>query len=465
MTGMENKIIILDPGFFKKSILQDILAKYGFNVRVITDINGLREELEASPAGMALCRVNSKMFHNAALLDDFRRLADEKNVPCAVISSGSDIDFYLKSLENGVSHIITTPLVGESLADRIREIINMEKTAEQGVDPVRLELTYGGRNYSLSVTPVHLVHFIVSLLHGSVNQSQMLSDVMHRKNELHQKVCQPDMFDGTRMKSEAESALERDMYRALDRGEFMLHYQPVISLEDDRVSSFEALIRWNHPTRGLLHPSEFIPFAEKLPIIVPLGFWIIEEAARQINLWQEKDRVNFSILIGVNLSANQFINPDLSSWIVDLVNRVGIDPGLIAFEITESAFMSDMESANIQLLKLKSNNHLIYMDDFGTGYSSLSYLQHFPVDTIKIDQSFVRWMHIDEQSEQIVRSVVGLAHNLKMKVVAEGVEEEEHRVMLKDIDCDFGQGFLFAPPLDPDGVVEFINKQNRRKKS
>ena len=101
--------------------------------------------------------------------------------------------------------------------------------------------------------------------------------------------------------------------------------------------------------------------------------------------------------------------------------------------------MSDMESANIQLLKLKSNNHLIYMDDFGTGYSSLSYLQHFPVDTIKIDQSFVRWMHIDEQSEQIVRSVVGLAHNLKMKVVAEGVEEEEHRVMLKDIDCDFGQ--------------------------
>lgn len=462
MAGMAKKLIIFDPGFFKKSLLQDILAKYGFDVRVTTDIDGILEQLKDFGPEMILFRVTSKMYKNDSLLDDLRILAEENNVPCAVISSGSDIDFYLKSLESGMSHIITTPLGGESFAGRIGEIID-EKNALMSDDAqIRLDLSYGGKDYSFSVTPSRLAQFIVSLLHDSVNQSQMLADVIHRKHSLHQKVCNPELFEGTRMKTEVEFAFEKDMFHALDRSEFTLHYQPVISLADDRIFSFEALIRWNHPKRGLLHPSEFIPFAEKLPIIVPLGFWIIEEAARQIGQWKRRDGIDYPILIGVNLSANQFVNPDLSSWIVALINKTGIDPALIAFEITESAFMTDMELANIQLLKLKSNNHLIYMDDFGTGYSSLSYLQHFPVDTIKIDQSFVRWMHIDEQSEQIVRSVVGLAHNLKMKVVAEGVEEDEHRVMLKDLKCDYGQGFLFAPPLDPTGVVDYIKKFNHR---
>jgi EAL domain-containing protein (putative c-di-GMP-specific phosphodiesterase class I) len=259
--------------------------------------------------------------------------------------------------------------------------------------------------------------------------------------------------------------LENELFRGLQRGEFMLHYQPIISLADERISGFEALIRWNHPVRGLLSPDEFIPFAEQIPFIIPLGFWIIEEAVKQLMEWERIFKSGSGIHIGVNLSASQFVSQELSSGISDIINKYGISTEKIAFEITETAFMSDMELANIQLLKLKSNNHIIYMDDFGTGYSSLSYLQHFPVDILKIDQSFVRWMHLDEQSEHIVRSVVALAHNLGMRVVAEGVDEDEHLPLLNELSCDFVQGFYFSPPMNAEDAKEFIIKYSGRKRS
>ncbi|HOW83870.1 MAG TPA: EAL domain-containing protein, partial [Spirochaetota bacterium] len=169
------------------------------------------------------------------------------------------------------------------------------------------------------------------------------------------------------------------------------------------------------------------------------------------------------IRVNVNLSARQFVLDELCERIFRIVEEYRVPPESLAFEITESAFMEDMESANLMLLKLKAGKHRIYMDDFGTGYSSLSYLQHFPVDTLKIDKSFVEWMHIDEQSEQIVRAIIDLAHNLKMTVVAEGVEVDEHRDVLKKYGCDYGQGYYFSKPLDVPAARQYLRKMKASK--
>jgi len=255
--------------------------------------------------------------------------------------------------------------------------------------------------------------------------------------------------------TEEETLLEKEMYRALDNNEFELYYQPVINLSKNKLHGFEALIRWNDPQKGLVSPGTFIPIAEKSPIIIALGFWIVDQAAKQIKKWID-DGIDFIPQVNVNLSATQFLYPDLPDEIIAIINKYSIPNDSIAFELTESSFMADNKAANISLLTLRSQGYKIYLDDFGTGYSSLSYLLHFPVDIIKIDMSFVEWMHIDEQSEQIVKSVITMAHNMKMKVVAEGVSEEDHISMLKQWNCDYVQGYYYSKPLPQKAATEYI---------
>jgi len=255
-----------------------------------------------------------------------------------------------------------------------------------------------------------------------------------------------------------EQSLEKELYRAFGKKEFLLYYQPVISLKNDNLYGFESLIRWQHPERGLVSPDDFIPVAERSKIIVPMGFWIVEAATEQLAQWEKDFNLNKSLHLNVNLSPKQFVSKELFKRVSNILKSNSVLPENIVLEITETAFMENMESANLTLLEFKAMNHHVYMDDFGTGYSSLSYLQHFPVDTLKIDKSFVEWMHIDEQSEMIVKSIIDLAHNLGMKVVAEGVETEEHLVQLKKLGCDFGQGYYFAKPLHPDDAEAYISK-------
>ncbi len=252
-----------------------------------------------------------------------------------------------------------------------------------------------------------------------------------------------------------EESIEKELWKALDNNEFELYYQPVIDISQNKLFGFESLIRWNHPTRGLVPPDDFIPVAEKSPVIIPLGYWIIEEAAKQSKEWS-KQFPNQDFRINVNLSPKQFVHEKLNEIICEIIEKHDIKTSNIGIEITESAFMDDMKSANLMLLQFKSENFSIYMDDFGTGFSSLSYLTHFPVDIIKIDKSFVEWMHIDEQSEAIVKSIVDLAHNLNMKVVAEGVEEEEHLEMLKNFKADYSQGYLHSKPMPNGRATDYI---------
>jgi len=258
--------------------------------------------------------------------------------------------------------------------------------------------------------------------------------------------------------ADSESVFDIDMLQAaFENNEFVLWYQPIISQNTGSVSGFESLIRWNHSSRcEIILPDHFMPTIEKYDFIIPFGFWIIEQACRQLKAWNDNYSDGPPVCLSINLSARQFSCPELCERIISIIDQVGIDPSMIALEITESAFMEDMDTANLVLLKLKAKKIKIYLDDFGTGFASLSYLLHFPVDVIKIDKSFVKWMHVDEQSEEIVRSVVMLAHNLKMKVVAEGVESEEHLEKLRDFGCDYLQGVYFARPLAHDDAAVFM---------
>lgn len=249
---------------------------------------------------------------------------------------------------------------------------------------------------------------------------------------------------------------EKELLEILYRKEFELWFQPVMHGETGKIAGFEALIRWKNPETGeIVFPDRFIPHFESLDFIIPLGFWIIEEACRQINEWKAITG-DYPIRVTVNLSARQFTCPELVDRITGIINCYHINPQSIALEITESAFMEDMSSANIVLLTLKSKNIPLYLDDFGTGFSSLSYLMHFPMNTIKIDKSFVTWMHVDEQSEEIVRSIITLGHNLKMTVVAEGVEYPEHIEMLRSMGCDYFQGYFYAKPLCLTDAEKFL---------
>ncbi|MBD2740274.1 EAL domain-containing protein [Coleofasciculus sp. FACHB-1120] len=253
-----------------------------------------------------------------------------------------------------------------------------------------------------------------------------------------------EVFDMT-MHTRAVALLQlvTDLRQAVNRQEFLLHYQPIVSLSTGQITGFEALVRWQHPERGLISPAEFIPVAEETGLIVPIGWWVLREACRQMRVWQTQQ-----LTISVNLSSKQFTQPHLAPAIHQILEETGLDPGCLRLEITESAVMENAESAIATLLELKKLGVQIYIDDFGTGYSSLSYLHRFPIDTLKIDRSFVGRMSSDSENWEIVRTIITLAHNLGLDVIAEGVETAEQLAQLRTLQCEYGQGYFFSRPLD-----------------
>lgn len=241
--------------------------------------------------------------------------------------------------------------------------------------------------------------------------------------------------------------LENDMRRAIDRGEFIVHYQPIISLESGRITAFEALIRWRNPERGLVSPAEFIPIAEETGMIVALGEFVLRTACAQARAWHEELPRYADLKISVNLSVKEFGKPDLIGSITDILTETRLDPRLLKLEITESALMDSVEFVTRTLRQLRDMGIELLIDDFGTGYSSLSYLHRFPTHTLKIDQSFIRDMQGSHESAQIVRTVVLLARALSMGTIAEGIEEESQARRLRDLECGAGQGYFFSRPL------------------
>ncbi len=253
--------------------------------------------------------------------------------------------------------------------------------------------------------------------------------------------------------------LETDLRRALTRKEFFLNYQPIVNLETGLVASFEALVRWRHPERGLVFPGDFIPVAEETGLIVPLGLWVLNEACRQMREWQRLGLADESVTMSVNLSSRQFSQVDLIDHIASALRDSGLKAGNLKLEITESMVMENIDTAIDMLMQLRNLGVGLSIDDFGTGYSSLSYLHRFPIDTLKIDRSFVTQMTDNSENAEIVRTIVTLARSLDMAVVAEGVETADQLRQLGELGCDYGQGYLFSRPVGAGQAAELLTDE------
>jgi len=254
----------------------------------------------------------------------------------------------------------------------------------------------------------------------------------------------------------ARLQLETDLRRALERGEFRNFYQPIVALVSGEIAGFEALLRWEHPTRGLLAPSEFIPVAEETGLIRELGWWNLREACQQISAWRASASAHRHLTISVNLSAKQFLQPKIVEDIRELMRDLALPPEALKLEITESTVMADPTAAVEMLQHIKSLGIRLAIDDFGTGYSSLSYLHRFPLDTLKIDRSFISSMGNDGEGMEIARTILPMANNLQLDVVAEGVETIQQVAFLKKLHCKYGQGFYFSRPLSAEGTTALL---------
>ena len=254
--------------------------------------------------------------------------------------------------------------------------------------------------------------------------------------------------------------METDLRRACERDDLFVDYQPIVSLQNRTLIGFEALVRWRHPECGLVPPKEFIPVAEETGLILPIGQTVLRSACRQAREWQETYPSQPPLFVSVNLSVKQFNEPGLVENIAQLLEESQLPPRCLKLEITESVFSDNIEAAVKLLTQLRELGVQLSIDDFGTGYSSLSYLQRFPIDTLKIDRSFVTQMMENEENLAIVRTIVALAQNLGMDVVAEGVETEDQLSLLRKLECENGQGFLFSTPLGGHQLEQFIASCN-----
>jgi diguanylate cyclase (GGDEF)-like protein len=250
--------------------------------------------------------------------------------------------------------------------------------------------------------------------------------------------------------------IETDLRAALDCHEFYLHYQPIVSLETGMLKGLEALIRWQHPQKGLISPAEFIPIAEETGLIVLIGDWVLRQACQQLQEWRNAFPGTEFLSVSVNLSRKQLSQPNLATNIQRVLVQNQLSPHNLKLEITETMIMDDEEAAKTILMNLKALGFQIQIDDFGTGYSSLSFLQNFPLNTLKIDRSFVWALDSNTERHEIVQSIVMLAHNLGMTAIAEGVETPEQLQRLRDFKCDLAQGYLLAKPLPIQGVEALL---------
>jgi EAL domain-containing protein (putative c-di-GMP-specific phosphodiesterase class I) len=272
---------------------------------------------------------------------------------------------------------------------------------------------------------------------------------MYRAKELGKntfQLCTP----GMNSRAVERMSLERGLRRALDREEFVLHFQPLVSLESGHIVGLEALVRWMHPDQGLIQPKTFIPVAEETRLIVPIGEWVLHAACRQLKAWRQDGFQ--SLRVAVNLSARQFHQQDLPRAVERALEATQLPAEALELEVTESVAMQNVEWTKGVLRSLREMGASVSIDDFGTGQSSLSYLKHFPLSTLKVDRSFVRDIAVDPDDEAIVQAVVALAHILKLRVIAEGVETVEQLAFLRQAGCEEGQGYLWSPARPADAL-------------
>jgi EAL domain-containing protein (putative c-di-GMP-specific phosphodiesterase class I) len=442
---MTNSVCLINQSTRDNCPIGKALNEAGYRVHRITlDETGKVSSLDPNP-DILLLRVTGELAVSDSFWSILSNLQSSSTIPVLLVISGAGEDIFSRLLASKVKHYLFLPVGKKYLYQRIKDIIDgrLRNYAGEGVS---LDLEYNRKRFRGTLDADSASGMLYSLVGNTLHHRHLLGQARRPKKKRAEEST--ERFE--------ERQFEEEMWKALEEKQFQLYYQPVYDLRFGRLSGFEALIRWIHPEKGLIPPDAFIPVAEKTPFIMALGFWIIEEASEHIREWNRHFKPDFPLYVNVNLSARQFVHPELAEKILEIINEKGIEREMINFEITEGAFMDDMEQANLTLLKMKNEGLRIYMDDFGTGYSSLTYLLHFPVDCIKIDKSFVQWMHIEEASEQIVKSIIYLAHNLDMIVVSEGVESEEHLTMLRTMECDYSQGYYHSKPMPREKAEQFI---------
>jgi diguanylate cyclase (GGDEF)-like protein/PAS domain S-box-containing protein len=342
------------------------------------------------------------------------------------------------------------------LLDGIKDYSDAQRVAERVQEVLEQPFTLAGRELFVTASVG------IKYSGGGEQPEDLLRDAdtaMYCAKALGK--AQSQVFD-TRMHARALTLLEieSDLRRAMEREEFEIYYQPIVALESGRISGFEALVRWSHPERGLISPSDFIPIAEETGLVIQIDRWVLKQACLQMRRWQEALPVTGRMKISVNLSCKQFMQPTIVEQVLEILRETGLDPCSLKLEITESVMMEKGDYAMSVLEQLSKAGIELSLDDFGTGYSSLSYIHHFPVSTLKIDQSFIKRIG-GEQNGEIVRAVIALARNLGLEVVAEGIETVMQLDQLKALGCEQGQGYYFSKPVDEESATELIQKEAR----
>jgi diguanylate cyclase (GGDEF)-like protein/PAS domain S-box-containing protein len=265
------------------------------------------------------------------------------------------------------------------------------------------------------------------------------------------------IFDSTMYESTIHRLqIETDLRQAAERKEFFIHYQPVIDLQENTVVGFEALLRWQHPTRGVVPPNEFIPLAEETGLILPIGEWVLREACSQACAWQKHYTMTTPLKISVNISSKQLSQRDFVKRVSGILDETGLDASCLALEITESLIMENPEASGVIMTQLRNLGIHIHIDDFGTGYSSLSYIHRIPVNALKIDRSFVNKMFSNDENMEIIKAIISLAHNLNLYLIAEGLELTDQLTHLKKLKCHYGQGYLFSRPMAVKDIEQWL---------
>jgi EAL domain-containing protein (putative c-di-GMP-specific phosphodiesterase class I) len=266
-------------------------------------------------------------------------------------------------------------------------------------------------------------------------------------------VFDPAMYDRVLDRLEAENSLGR----AVEREEFLLHYQPIVSLQTGEVVAVEALVRWEHPERGLLDPDEFVPLAEESGLVIPIGEQVLRVACFWAKEWQERHPRTPPLVMSVNLSARQLSRRDLAETLEGILKESGLEGSCLTLDVTETVYVRTLAGNTATLESLRDLGARISIDDFGVGYSSLAYLKRLPADSLKIDRSFVKGLDEDVEDTAIANMIIELAHTLGLEVIAEGVETEEQARLLCEMGCDMAQGYHFAGPLPPEDIPAVLS--------
>jgi diguanylate cyclase (GGDEF)-like protein/PAS domain S-box-containing protein len=381
--------------------------------------------------------INDSLGHQAGdqvLIVVAKRLEEQMRAPDTIARLGGD-EFVV--LLDGFAHARDAVLVAERIQDDLKKPITLG--AHEVFTGVSIGIVLNEGTYR---QPDEILRDADAALYRAKATGKGRNVVFNA--DLHEQAM-------------ASLHLENDLRRAVARKEFLFYYQPIISLTTGRVSGLEALLRWQHPERGLLLPNEFLQLAEEAGFLIEIGGWLLQEACQQALAWQKLSEVDQPVTVSVNMSRRQFGQPNLVEQVAFILSETGIHPNSLCLEITEGVF-AEQEATSQTLLRLHDLGVQLHMDDFGTGYSSLSVLHHTPIDILKINRAFVRHLNGKGQEESsIVRAILLLARELKMDVIAEGIETEEQAAYLKVLDCPYGQGYLFSKPLRANEVAEFLS--------